>query len=153
MDVRATALLGALLLVGVAGCRPSEEEAAPAPLETEDIAGPVDASVTTDFDVQARSETESVGAELPADFPRDVPLYPSSTVINYGPAGTDSRFIELSVASELARVESRYSSQLSAAGWRASEAGRFDRGSRSIVVSYREGTPGTWVRIEYPAAG
>lgn len=142
-----------LCLVGLVGCSPESrvEEAALEPLETEDVRAPIDASVTTEYDIQARSSRESVGSRLPDDFPRDLPLYSASSVINYGPAEADRRFVELSVPAQPNSVERRYNAQLEAAGWRRGDAGAFERQGRRIVVTYRQGTPGTWVRIEYPA--
>jgi len=145
--------LGIVCCVALAafGCGRSAREAEPEPLETEEIGAPIDASVTTDFDVQARSSEEIVGAALPADFPRDLPLYGSSSVINYGPVDAERRFVELSVPAQPGSVERRYNAQIEAAGWRRGADGEFVRGGRRVVVTYREGTPGTWVRIEYPA--
>lgn len=146
--------VGVVVSIGLAvlltACGKGGEEAMDAPLETEEVTAPVDASVTTEYDVQARSTEESVGARLPADFPSDVPLYSASSVINYGPASADRRFVELSVPAQPRSVERRYNAQIEAAGWRPLADGQFVRGGRTIVVTYRQGTPGTWVRIEYP---
>ena len=136
----------------VVGCRQAEDTE-PAVLETEEVAGAVDSAVTTAYDIQARSSEEMVGSRMPPDFPGDVPLYGSSSLINYGPASADRKFIELSVPAQRSSVERRYNAQLEAAGWRAADAGAFERGGRTIVVTYRDGAPGTWVRIEYPTAG
>jgi len=145
-------LPGILCFVSVMalGCPKSAQETGPEPLESEEVGAPVDASVTTEFDVQARSSQEIVGAALPADFPRDLPLYSSSSVINYGPVDADRRFVELSVPAQPGTVERRYNAQIEAAGWRPGAGGEFLRSGRRVVVTYREGTPGTWVRIEYP---
>ena len=142
--------LSALLVIGLVACAPKAEKAAIAPLETEDVGAPIDASVTTEYDIQAKSSQEIVGSRLPADFPRDVPLYSASSVINYGPAAPDRRFVELSVPAQPNSVERRYNAQIEAAGWRRGDGGEFVRQGRTIVVTYRQGTPGTWVRIEYP---
>lgn len=145
------ALLPAVLLaMGLVACAPTAEEAALEPLETEDVGSPVDASVTTEYDIQARSSKEIVGSRLPSDFPRDVPLYGSSSVINYGPAPANRRFVELSIPAQPHSVQRRYNAQIEAAGWRPGDEGEFVRQGRTIVVTYRQGTPGTWVRIEYP---
>jgi hypothetical protein len=143
-------LLAIVLVVGLVGCRQGQEEKASAPLETEEVGSPVDAAVTTEFDVRAKSSVENVGAQLPGDFPRDVPLYRASSVINYGPVEDNRRFVELSVAAQPSTVEQSYNAQIEAAGWRRQGGGEFVRGRRTILVTYREGTPGTWVRIEYP---
>jgi len=150
MTGSALRIVALVLAVGLVGCRQDPVEQASAPLETQEIGDPVDAAVTTEYDVQAKSAVEGVGARLPGDFPRDLPLYRSSSVINYGPAQENRRFVELSVSAQPAKVEQRYNAQIEAAGWRRQGAGEFVRGSRTIVVTYREGTPGTWVRIEYP---
>lgn len=143
-------LVFALGMVGVTGCRRTPVERTAAPLETEVVGGAVDKAMTTAYDVQARSSQEAVGSQLPGDFPRDLPLYGSSSVINYGLADSERRFVELSVPAQQAAVERRYDAQIEAAGWRRAEGGTFVRGERMVVVTYREGTPGTWVRIEYP---
>jgi len=143
-------VMAIVLVVGFVACRQGPEEKASAPLETKEIGRPVDAAVTTEYDVQAKSAVESVGARLPSDFPRDVPVYSSSSVINYGPAQENRRFVEFSIPGRPAKVEPRYNAQIEAAGWQRQGGGEFVRASRTIVVTYREGTPGTWVRIEYP---
>ena len=79
-----------------------------------------------------------------------MPLYGSASVINHGPADPGRRFIELSVPARPSTVERRYNAQIEAAGWRRLTEGYFVRGDRTIAITYREGTPGTWVRIEYP---
>lgn len=144
------ASLAAVLVGGLVACGSGAEKAGLEPLETEDVGGPVDASVTTEYDVQARSSKEIVGSRLPSDFPRDVPLYGASSVINYGPAQANRRFVELSVPAQPRAVERRYNAQIEAAGWQPGDEGEFVRQGRTIVVTYRQGTPGTWVRIEYP---
>jgi len=146
--LKSLAVLGVL---GLAACSPEVEEAALEPLETEDVGAPVDASVTTEYDIQAKSSQEIIGSRLPSDFPRDVPLYSASSVINYGPAEANRRFVELSIPAQPNSVKRRYNAQIEAAGWRPGGEGEFLRQGRTIVVTYRQGTPGTWVRIEYPA--
>ena len=153
MGGRSLRVLCALSLVCVLACRREPESSATVALETEEIGTPIDAAVTTEYDIRAKSSAEIVGAQLPGDFPGDVPLYSSASVINYGPADPDRRFIELSVPAQPTAVERRYNAEIEAAGWRRQGEGEFVRGSRTIVVTYREGTPGTWVRIEYPVAG
>jgi hypothetical protein len=145
--------MGAVCLLGLVGsisCRPGAEQPEAVALETEEVGGPIDAAVTTEYDIRAKSSAEIVGAELPSDFPGDVPLYGSASVINHGPADRDRHFIELSVPAQPSTVERRYNAQIEASGWRRLGDGQFERGSRTILVTYREGTPGTWVRIEYP---
>jgi hypothetical protein len=142
-------VLGCVFFALVA-CQPAAEEVAPEPLETEEVGPAVDAAVTTEYDIQAKSSIEIVGARMPSDFPPDVPLYGASSVINYGPAAADRHFVELSIPAQPSTVEPRYNAQLEAAGWRRGSGGEFVRQGRRIVVTYRQGTPGTWVRIEYP---
>jgi hypothetical protein len=137
------------LCVALVACQPAAEKAGPKPLETEEVGPAVDAAVTTEYDIQAKSSVEIVGAKMPSDFPGDVPLYGVSSVINYGPAGPDRHFVELSIPAQPGTVEPRYNAQLQAAGWQRSSGGEFVRRGRRIVVTYRQGTPGTWVRIEY----
>ncbi len=146
---RTPALLGAVALV-LLGCRREAGESGLEPLETEVVGERIDAGLTTEYDLQALPTEDNTGVRLPSDFPRDLPLYASSSVINYGPANPDRRFIELSIPAQPGVVERRYTSQLESAGWRPREDGSFERGGRSIWVTYREGTPGTWIRIEYP---
>ena len=149
-SAKAAAAAVFLAAAGLVACAPTADEAALEPLETEDVAEPIDSSVTTEYDVQARSSEEIVGSRLPTDFPRDVPLYNSSSVINYGPVQANRRFVELSVPAQPYSVQRRYNAQIEAAGWRRGAEGEFVRQGRTIVVTYRQGTPGTWVRIEYP---
>ncbi len=146
--MRNACLLAGLLVV-LGGCRATE---APEPevLETEDVAAPVDANLTTDYDLQARSAEDNTGVRMPGDFPSDLPLYASASLINYGPATSGRSFIELSVPAQPSVVERRYKQQLRSSGWTELEDGAFERGGRQVQVSYRQGTPGTWVRIEYP---
>jgi hypothetical protein len=150
---RTTTGVGLVAILAFLGCRPgAEEPAEPEPLVTEDIGAPVDAAVTTEYDVQARSMEESVGSGLPDGFPGDVPLC-SSNVVNHGPAGPGREFVTLSVAAAPEAVASRCDRQIESGGWRRAGDGAFERGGRRILVTYRQGAPGTWVRIEYPAGG
>lgn len=152
MHGRALGLATLLALLFAGACGPSAEETGEEPLETEDIGAPIDAAVTTEFDVRARSSEEIVGASLPDDFPSDLPLCGSGSLVNYGPAGSGRRFVELSVESGRSAVERRCGARLESAGWRSTGEGVFERQGRRISVTYREGSPGTWVRIDYPAS-
>jgi len=143
-------VVAAVLVVGFVGCAPTEETAVLEPLETEEVGEAIDAALTTDYDIQAKSSVEIIGSSLPTDFPRDVPLYNTSSIINYGPATADRRFVELSIPAQPNSVQRRYDAQIEAAGWQPGDEGQFVRQGRTIVVTYRQGTPGTWVRIEYP---
>ena len=84
-------VLAAVLVLATMGCRQTQEQAATETLETEEVRPAVDRAVTTDYDVQARSTEESVGARMPADFPGDVPLYRSSSLIGQGPVEPHSQ--------------------------------------------------------------
>ncbi len=147
--VKAIAPAALVLTLLATSCRRAEEQSTPAELETETVGAAVDAAVTTQYDVQARSSEEIVGSRMPSDFPSDVPLFRSGSLINYGPVDSGRSFIELSVPAERSVVERRYAAQIEGAGWRRGEAGVFSRQGRTIVVSFRDGAPGTWVRIEY----
>jgi hypothetical protein len=150
---RAAVALGTLAAVafGVAfgACRPAAERSGPEPLATEDIGASVDASVTTEYDVQARSSVEIVGPSLPDGFPSDIPL--CGSLVNHGPAAEGRQFVTVSVPAAPDAARPRCDRQIESSGWRRVGEGEFERGGRRISVSYRQGAPGTWVRIVYQA--
>lgn len=140
----------ALLLVGCGGSRGK-----PSHLETEDVAPPPDASLSTAHDTQAKAATEGVSGVIPGDVPVGLPLYSPSTVVDFGKAGPGRRYLTLVTADQPDKVENSMRGDLLAAGWRLSLGpdGKTVARKDEIEVDFQwiDAKPGTRIRIEYPA--
>lgn len=148
--MRAVALLAVAALLA-AGC--GRREAAPAKrqaeLATVEVGAAPDAAASTAGDVVAAPPPApgAVAGELPAGFPRDVPLPAGGGLVDFGPAAGGA-WIELVVARPAAEVESAYRRRLESAGFRADGAGRYRRGALRIAVACERRGAGAAVRIE-----
>jgi hypothetical protein len=84
-----------------------------------------------------------IAGALPEGFPADVPLPRPSSLVDF-----DARSITLEVAGAVEGVRTAYVRQLQGAGFAAREAGRWQRGSRSLRIGFEPFGGATRVRIE-----
>ncbi len=144
------AVLVALLLVACGGSTNK-----PSHLETEDVAPPPDASLSTAHDAQAKTRSEGISGIVPSDVPVGLPLYSPSTVVDFGKVGPGRRYLTLVTADALAKVEKSMRGDLIAAGWQLSAGadGKVVATRDEIEVDFQwiDAQPGTRIRIEYPA--
>ena len=144
------ALVAAMLLTACGGSADK-----PSHLETEDVAPPPDASLSTAHDAQAKATSEGVSGVIPGDVPVGLPLYSPSTVVDFGKVGPGRRYLTLVTADLPAKVEKSMRGELVAAGWQLSKSAddKVVATKEKTVVDFQwiDAKPGTRIRIEYPA--
>jgi hypothetical protein len=101
------AVLSSLLLVGCGG----------SPAATTNTAAPKNAAAPTTTTVSTPSgpATASTGA-LPADFPKDVPVYPGATIVSASNVGGTAGAV-LNTADAGDKVATYYKDELAKQGW------------------------------------
>lgn len=145
-------LLAALAtLATVAACQPPPPDE-PLVIETEEVAPPIDAELTTENDLAAVQEAAQVSGLVPGDVPRDLPLYVPSSVVDFGEAGGRS-YVELDAPARPAVVRQWLGQRLPAAGWKVGAIGeglvQARKGSVSVEYRLIDLAPGTRIRLEY----
>lgn len=124
-------------------------------LETEDVAPPPDASLSTAHDTQAKTVSEGVSGVVPGDLPLGLPLYSPSSVVDFGKVGPGRRYLTLVTADAPVKVEKSMRADLVAAGWTLSKlaSGKVAAAKDQVEVDFQwiDAKPGTRIRIEYPA--
>lgn len=116
-------LLAGCLLVGCGGQNTAaEDNPAPEP-ETVDVQSSL--SVPTENDTQAAPPRKGMVGVLPSDFPRDLPIYVPSSIIDFG-RQDGRRFVLLQSPDGRDGVESWLRRALTQAGFKVTqEGGRF----------------------------
>lgn len=144
----------ALTLALAGSCGNPEEEAEPAPADTLAIAP------DTVPDTATVEPPEPVGVALPADFPPDFPVAPSSTVVAASTApDPGGAYSEITIATRGDSSESYawYRQALTDAGWLVSSEGQTDE-TRTLHATQGESSvdltvgpdpqrTGEWVRV------
>lgn len=118
-----TASAVALTLALAAGCGNPDDESDPAPADT------LAAAVDTSSGPAAAEVGELTAVDLPADFPSDFPVAPSSTVVAASTTpDAGGGYSEVSIATEGDSAESYawYRRALTDAGWQVSSEGQTD---------------------------
>jgi hypothetical protein len=147
--IRRTLVVTFAALVVVAGCGRK-----PAPvgsdLRTEEVAPAPDAHADLEGDAVARPAPAqpALSGQLPAGFPRDVPLPAPASLVDF-----DARSVTLEVPTPLAATRASYGRRLAAAGFAPSAGGAWTRGARRLVVAYEAHGDASRVRIEIPGGG
>jgi len=149
-----SALLLAGLLLTLLGCErlsevvDAEGEEAQA-VETIEIGGPPDSSLSTTSDIQAPTlANPGVSGVIPAGFPEGLPLYQPSTVVDSG--GTDGgRYVVFQADEPPAVVRVGLLAEWEQAGWRSAGRGSYRRGSRKVELKLTAQGSGSNLRIDY----
>jgi hypothetical protein len=139
------AVLSSTLLVGCGGSPAANTNTAAG-----NSAAPKNAAAPTTTTVNTPSgpATASTGS-LPADFPKDVPVYPGATIVSASNVGGTSGAV-LSTADEGDKVAAYYKDELAKQGWsspQAMNAGgtnvvRATKEKRQVAVSITKGADG-----------
>ena len=143
-------LTGALLVTS--GCQRSKEPGRDAELETVDVGEGLDAGLTTAYDEQAKQVGPEVAGVLPEGFPRDLPLYTPSSLVDFGEADAGMHYLEFDTSDSVAVVRRRLEAGLSKAGWMPLSADlttSFVKGDRQVALTIRDLSPGTRFRYVY----
>ena len=135
------------LLQGCRGNPPAQTSEAPKPATVEVGAAP-DATLSTESDrVETRHEAAFAGV-LPNGFPKDVPTYEPSTLVDFG-AGAGWSYVVFQTPQDLGVVRGRYAGALHGRGWASEGATGFVKQKRHLRVAFENAHPGSRIRVEY----
>lgn len=143
-------LTGALLVTS--GCQGPKEHGRDAKLETVDVGEGLDAGLTTAYDEQAKQVGPEVSGVLPEGFPRDLPLFTPSSLVDFGEADAGMHYLEFDTSDSVAVVRRRLASELSKSGWQPlsrDSADSFVKGDRQVGLTIRDLSPGARIRYVY----
>jgi hypothetical protein len=153
MAVRDMKWLPILVLLAVAcGSPPPDGGSESGNLATEEVGPPVDFDLSTEEDVKGALVVEGVAGVLPESYPRDLPLYQPSSLVDFG-EGPGGSFVELYSPSRIRDVQETLGRELEDGGWelrdRASNDWTVAREDRSATIHFTDARPGTTIRVEY----
>lgn len=133
--LRTLGFLAALAILAGCGGKNGEAEAAPKAPETVDIA-PALQPPTVD-DVQAAPPRKGLVGVLPNDFPRELPIYLPSSVIDFGKQD-GRRFVLLQSPDPRPGVEAWLRQAVAGAGFRVEGQGRLQlrKGDKRYTLSF-----------------
>lgn len=139
-----------LVLPMVGGCGPAPPAGEPAPPQatTVEVGAAPDATLSTASDrVETRHESAFAGV-LPTGFPKDVPVYEPSSLVDFGEGGGWSYSV-FQTSQDLAVARQRFQELLRARGWAADSAAGFVKQGRHLRVEFESAHPGARIRVEY----
>jgi hypothetical protein len=114
---------------------------APEPeLATEEVAALPTDGLSPDADVQGarpRNPADQLVGRLPSTFPSDLPVFRPASVTNFSNPNDVPRSIELTIARPPGDVAAYYSKELTARGWQAVDARRWQKDGRRIDVEIK----------------
>jgi hypothetical protein len=114
---------------------------------------------TVKIETEEGSAEFGLGAELPADFPSDVPIYPGAQVISSLSLGPNRASVSLQSSDNYADVVAFYEAGIPAEGWNVESRNEFTadsgrsvilnatKGNRTVIVSVTEDTADNLVGI------
>jgi len=149
---RISVLLLAVALLVAIGCQGSKDRGRAEKLDTVDVGEGFDAGLTTAYDAQAKQVGPEVSGVLPQGFPRDLPLYTPSSLVDFGEADAGMHYLEFDTSDSAAVVRRRLQADLSKSGWRplsADLATSFVKGDRQVGLTIRDLSPGARIRYVY----
>ena len=144
-------LLTAVLLV-TSGCQRSGDGGRVEKLDTVEVGEGFDAALTTAYDEKAKQVGPEVAGVVPEGFPRDLPLYTPSSLVDFGEADAGMHYLEFDTSDGAAVVRRRLEAELARAGWRPLAADlttSFVKGDRQVTLTIRDLSPGARFRYVY----
>lgn len=151
MKIAVPSFLPALLVIfilGGCGAAPPANEPAPARVATVEVGAAPDATLSTQGDrVETRHESAFAGV-LPTGFPKDVPVYEPSSLVDFGESGGWS-YAVFQTPQDLAVARQRFQELLRARGWAADSAAGFAKQGRHLRLAFENAHPGARIRVEY----
>lgn len=144
-------LLPFLMALSVLGACTKEADQDPkAAAETIDV--PPALEIPIDNDPQAVPRKIDVSGIMPSNFPKSLPLYGDSSLMNFGD-DDGKAWVDLLTQDGSAQVEKSLRRALGRAGWSVEEAApgvwQLGKGATRARVLFRDGDPGTVYRYEY----
>lgn len=134
--LRTLCYLAALAAMAGCGGKSAEVDAAPKAPETVDIAPAI--QPPTEDDIQAAPPRKGLVGVLPNDFPRDLPIYLPSSVIDFGKQD-GRRFVVLQSPDARSGVEAWLRRAVADAGYRVEgQGGRLQlrKGEKRVTLSF-----------------
>lgn len=145
-------LLTPVLLVNM-GCQKSGDRDRVEKLDTVEVGEGFDAGLTTAYDEKAKQIVgPAVAGVLPEGFPRDLPLYTPSSLVDFGEAGAGMHYLEFDTSDGASVVRRRLETELAKNGWRPLSADlttTFVNGDRQATLAIRDLSSGTRIRYVY----
>lgn len=144
--------LSGLVVALALGCAPAAEPpgAAGPALATEEVTAAPHAALSTAEDaVERRSGAPALAGALPAGFPREIPVYRPSSLVDSGELPGGRRFVELESPDSAAVVRATLERQLRAAGWRATAEGEYRLGELQLRFGIESQAAGSRLRLEF----
>jgi hypothetical protein len=149
-DMQWLLILG--LLAVACGSPPPDGGSESDDLSTEEVGPPVDSELSTEEDVKGALVVEGVAGVLPESYPRDLPLYQPSSLVDFG-EGSGGSFVEFYSPSRIRDVKETLGRQLEDGGWelrdRVSNDWPVAREGRSATIRFTDARPGTTIRVDY----
>jgi hypothetical protein len=140
------------VLLAAGGCQRSKDGGPAEKLETVEVGEGFDVGLTTAYDQKAKQVGPEVAGVLPDGFPRDLPLYTPSSLVDFGEADAGLQYLEFDTSDSAAVVRRRLEAKLAASGWRplsADLATSFAKGDRQVTLTVRDLSPGARFRYVY----
>jgi len=142
--------------VGAVGCAPEADRSGMSGsdeiLATEDVAGAIDAELSTEADPRGLRRAESVRV-LPPGFPAELPIPAGASVVEQGPSEDGKNFVVLGTPAAVASLAASWASLLEAEGWivhRSNESGlRATKTELTITATVTPAGAGSHLRIVY----
>jgi len=147
------ALVVSLMLSVVAcesrGLGSSEAETEAVVLESVEVAGPPDSTLSTARDKLApKIGAPGVAGALPGGFPKDLPLYQPSSVVDFGDAG-GTHYVSFRASDPPQVVRVALLAEWEQAGWKSAGGGSYRRGGEQIRLEISGSGGGSDLRISY----
>ncbi len=137
-----------LLVLAAFACQKAAEPAPDPPkLETVDVGAARDATLSTAGDAQEKRHEAAFAGVLPTGFPKDLPVYEPSTLIDFG-GGPQGSYALFQTPDDVARVRARYPATLRSRGWSAA-GDAYAKGTHHVRMAIESAHPGARIRIEY----
>ena len=148
----ALALAAVLAGGALAACQPPAADE-PLVIETEEVAPPIDAELSTEGDLKAAREAVQISGVVPGDVPPGLPIFVPSSVVDFGGPVGGRAYVELDTAERPAVVRRWLAERLPGAGWKIGAIGdnlvEAEKGPSRVAYRLTDLAPGTRIRLEY----
>jgi hypothetical protein len=120
-------------------------------LETIEVGPPPGTAASIADDRYGETRTARFSGVLPSDFPAAFPVEPTWSLLDFGAARGDRRYVALRVPGDLATARAHIAGTLAAAGWWpvAGEPSRWRSGEHTVAIGFRTVRGATQLRVEY----
>ena len=148
--------LAGLVGLGGTGCAPEPSTSGMSDsgeiLATEEVAGPIDAELSTEADPRGRRGVES-GRVLPPGFPAELPIPAGASVVEQGRSKDGKRFVVLGTSASAVGLPASWASLLEVEGWSVHRSGdstlRAAKRALAITATVTPAGAGSRLRIVY----